>query len=133
MSTKTKATAAKTADELVINGIAYVPKSSVPNNVPAPKLKNMTLVIVRAYGAGVYFGYLEKQTGKEVTLRNARNIYYWDGAATLLQMANEGVAKPENCKFTMPVDTIHLTDAVAIIPVTAAAAEILNKVIIWKK
>ena len=55
-------------------------------------------VIVRTYSAGVFAGTLEFHDGKEVTLSNARRLWYWDGAATLSQLAMEGVSKPQNSK-----------------------------------
>ena len=40
--------------------------------------------MVRTYSAGVFIGTVAERDGKEVTLTNARRIWYWDGAATLL-------------------------------------------------
>lgn len=40
-------------------------------------------VVVRTYSAGVHAGELVSQNGKEVTLKNARRIWYWRGANTL--------------------------------------------------
>ena len=54
-------------------------------------------VIVRTYSAGVFAGNLESKQKDEVVLSNARRIWYWDGAATLSQLAMEGTQKPENC------------------------------------
>ena len=61
------------------------------------KLKDY--VIVRTYSAGVFAGTLIKKEGNEVEMHNARRLWYWDGAASLSQLAEEGVKKPENCKF----------------------------------
>ena len=63
------------------------------------KKENLRYVIVRTYSAGVFAGNLESRNGREVVLRSARRIWYWDGAATLSQLAMEGTSKPENCKF----------------------------------
>lgn len=46
--------------------------------------------MVRTYSAGVFLGTVAARDGKEVTLTNARRIWYWDGAATLSQLATEG-------------------------------------------
>lgn len=35
--------------------------------------------IVRADRAGVFFGEIESRTGSEVTMRNVRRIWRWDG------------------------------------------------------
>ena len=52
-----------------------------------PKLK---YVIVRTYSAGVFAGNLKSRDGKEVTLTNARRLWYWSGAASLSQLAVAG-------------------------------------------
>lgn len=55
--------------------------------------------MVRTYSAGVFLGTVASRDGKEVTLTNARRIWYWAGAATLSQLATEGTSKPKECKF----------------------------------
>jgi len=93
-------------------------------------------VIIRTYSAGVHFGYLKKRestlAGIEVELTNARRVWYWDGAATLSQMAVDGVKKPENCKFSVEVESIQLL-AIEIISVTEKAKNNLQNVPIWKQ
>ena len=64
--------------------------------VPAKEFNGMTYVIVRTYSAGVFAGYLESRVDREAVLRNARRIWYWDGAASLSQLAMEGTKKPHN-------------------------------------
>ncbi len=88
-------------------------------------------VIVRTYSAGVFAGILTSRSGKEVTMSNARRIWYWDGAASLSQLAQEGTKKPQNCKFPCAVDEILLTEAVEIIPCTAAAQASIESVPVW--
>ena len=78
-----------------IDNVEYVPATSIK----AEKFDGMEYVIVRTYSAGVFAGYLEKRNGQEVILRQARRIWYWDGAASLSQLAEEGTKRPENCKF----------------------------------
>ena len=68
-------------------------------------------VIIRGDRSGVEFGELVSQNGREVTLKNARRIWYWDGAASLSQLAKDGTAYPDNCKFTVTVDSITILDA----------------------
>lgn len=43
-------------------------------------------------------------------MTNARCLWYWDGAASLMQLAMEGVTAPQNCKFTMPADEVTILD-----------------------
>jgi hypothetical protein len=100
-----------------------------------PKEKQMIGkdVLVRTYSAGVHVGTLKSRDGKEVVLTNARRVWYWDGAATLSQLAMEGTSKPENCKFPCPVNEILLTDAIEIIPITDKARESIAGVKVWAK
>lgn len=92
----------------------------------------MKYVIVRTYSAGVFSGELESRTGQEVVLRNARRIWYWDGAATLSQLAMEGTSKPENCKFPCEVDKVELLQAIEILDVTKKAEESIKGVKVWE-
>lgn len=89
-------------------------------------------VIVRGDKSGVFFGEISERSGREVTLNNVRRLWYWNGAATLSQLATEGVTKPHDCKFTMMVDEITILDAIEIIPCTPAAVESINGVKEWK-
>ena len=89
--------------------------------------------IVRTYSAGVFYGEIETRNGQEVVMRNARRLWYWDGAASLSQMAMEGVKKPENCKFAMPVDRVELLQVIEILDTTAAAQKNIEGVPEWKK
>lgn len=90
-------------------------------------------VIVRTYSAGVFAGELESRKGQEVVMRNARRIWYWDGAASLSQLANEGTSKPQNCKFPAPVDRVELLQAIEILDVTPAARKNIEAVPVWKQ
>ena len=89
--------------------------------------------IVRTYSAGVFLGTVVEKDGKEVKLTNARRIWYWDGAATLSQLATDGTSKPQNCKFPAAVPEVFLTDAIEIIPASDKAIESISKVPEWKK
>ena len=91
------------------------------------------ICMFRTYSAGVHVGYLKKRDGKEVTLLKARRIWYWDGAASLSELAMKVTSKPENCKFTCEVDEIVLTEAIEIIPVTYKAKESISNVKEWSK
>lgn len=84
----------------------------------------MKYVIVRTYSAGVFAGELENRNGQEVVLRNARRIWYWEGAATLSQLAMEGTKKPDGCKFPCEVDRVELLEAVEILDVTETGKKI---------
>lgn len=89
-------------------------------------------VIVRGDRSGVFYGTLADRNGQEVELSNCRRIWYWDGAASISQLAAEGVKKPKNCKFTMNVESIVITDAIEIIPCTEDAIKSIEEVSVWK-
>lgn len=117
-------------EEITINGEIFVKKSDVQKM--ADKLNDMEYCIVRTYSAGVFAGYVESRTGKDCVIRAARRIWYWDGAATLSQLAVDGTNKPENCKFPCPVDKVTVTEAIEIIPCTAKAKESIEGVPVWE-
>ena len=89
-------------------------------------------VIVRGTNSGVFFGTLAKKEGTEVLLENCRRIWYWEGAASISQLAAEGTTKPNACKFTMSVDSILVTDVIEIIPCTEKAISSIEGVGVWK-
>lgn len=89
-------------------------------------------VIVRCDRAGVFAGTLEAHDGQQVTLRNARKLWRWYGATETLQIAAEGVKRPRDCRFTLTVASITLTDAIEIIPTTAKAEANIKAVPVWK-
>lgn len=95
------------------------------------KTEDYVYVIVRTYSAGVFAGNLYRREGKEVILHNARRIWFWDGAATLSQLAMEGTKKPESCRFPIAVNEIILTEAIEIIPCTKQAEESIKAVKVW--
>lgn len=88
-------------------------------------------VIVRGSHGGVFFGTLKREDGRRVEMVDVRNIWYWSGAATLLQLAAEGVKNPEQCKFSRPVESLAILDAVEIIPCTDDAVNNINAVEAW--
>ncbi len=108
--------------ELTIDGVIYVPKQETTEDY----------VIIRTFSAGVFAGYLVSREGKEVELKNARRLWYWKGAATLSQLAMEGVTQPNECKFPTEVASIILTGAIEIIACTKKAQDSIASVPVWK-
>ena len=88
-------------------------------------------VIIRSDRAGVFFGTLKNKDGSEVTLTNCRRLWYWDGAASISQLAVDGVTKPNNCKFTVAVEEILIMGVIEIIPCTEKAIESIEGVKEW--
>ena len=117
-------------NEIEINGVKYVPKSSVQEAV-----KTGPLSIVRCESAGVFFGEIleHDRTTATLTMKNARRVWYWAGAASLSQLAVDGTSKPKDCKFPVAVPTVTLAKVIEVIALTEAAAASLNSVAIWKQ
>lgn len=88
-------------------------------------------VICRTYSAGVFAGTLARRDGKEATLTGARRIWYWEGAASLSELAQRGTSAPARCKFPAPVDEVLLTEAVELLSVTPAAQKSIEEVPVW--
>ena len=90
------------------------------------------VVLIRADRAGVMVGTLKSRKGSDVVLTNSRRIWYWDGAASISQIAQSGVSKPQNCKFTESVSEILVLGVIEIIPMTKEAIKSVNEVVPWK-
>ena len=92
--------------------------------------------IVRTYSAGVFAvsaieDRRETLAGVHGKLRDARRLWYWDGAASLSELAQRGPSKPGSCKFPVSVDGIEVEQIVEVLPVTDHAAAAINAVPIW--
>lgn len=112
----------KKMNKITINDEVHINKQAV---------EGLKYVLVRTHSAGVFAGYLESRNGQEIVLRNVRRIWYWVGAASLSQMAVDGVAHPEECKFPCEVDRIELLQAVEILDMTEKAKQSIASVPIW--
>lgn len=88
--------------------------------------------IIRGDRSGVFYGEIAERNGREVKIIHCRRLWYWDGAASLSQLALEGVTEPENCKFTVTVPELTVLDAIEIIPCTEAACRSIDGVKVWR-
>lgn len=88
--------------------------------------------IVRCNRAGVFAGEIEKREGQEVTLRNCRRLWYWDGACSISELATNGTKEPKKCKFTVKVDRLEVLEAIEIIECTEKARKSIEGVKEWK-
>ena len=95
--------------------------------------KETNKVIIRADRAGVFYGEIAERRGSEVDMVNCRRLWYWDGAASLSQLATEGVKAPENCKFTVTVPSMTILGVIEIIPCTKEAVKSIDSVEVWKR
>ena len=90
-------------------------------------------VIVRGDRSGVFFGTLVEKDGREVKLEKCRRLWYWDGAASISQLATNGTTNPSGCQFTVTVDSIVILDAIEIILCTDEAIRSIEGVKEWKR
>ena len=93
-------------------------------------------VIIRADRAGVFFGEIKNRentpSGVCVTMTNCRRLWYWDGAASLSEMAVSGVKNGPKCKFSVIAPEMEIMDVIEIIPCTEQAVKSIESVKIWK-
>lgn len=116
--------------ELVIEGITYVPKGS--ETPLAEKVDEMPFVLIRGYGSGVQYGYLKSRNGCEVELINSRRIWNWNGATETNQITVSGIDNGTS-KVTVMVPTKIITDVIEVEYLTKEAAVNLKAQNIWKK
>ena len=96
------------------------------------KANDQPYVIVRTYSAGVFAANLVSRENKEAKLANARRLWYWDGAASLSQLAVEGVTKPKTCKFSVPVPLQEVTEVIEVLYASAEAEANIKAVPEWR-
>lgn len=118
-------------ETMMIDDVKYVREDSI--NKESKKLEGKPYVLVRGDRSGIFVGYAEEEVGKCVVLHKARRLWYWDGAASISQLAKEGVANPSKCKFPCEVTKIKILDAIEIIDVTEKARLNISEVAIWEK
>lgn len=90
-------------------------------------------VIIRADRAGVFYGEIAERRSSEVDMKNCRRLWYWDGAASLSQLATEGVTAPDNCKFTVTVPSMTILGVIEIIHCSKKAVASIEAVKVWKR
>lgn len=94
-------------------------------------------VIIRSYGAGVFFGTLNEAEKCEdkwtVELLNCRRLWYWYGAFTITQLAVDGTSRPQDCKFTVTESSIVVSSVIEIHECTEKSIQSIGGVAEWKK
>ena len=118
-------------ETLMIDDVKYIraDKSRI-----ADKVDGLQYCVVRTYSAGVHIGYVKDFAVKhpqQATLINSRRLHYWDGAASLSQVAMNGVNS--SSRIAMEIPEIILTDIIEIIPCSEEATEFFKGAKAWKK
>ena len=90
--------------------------------------------IIRTNRAGVFFGTPVEfdHATREMTIKDCRRIWYWSGAASLSQLAMDGVQDPDNCKFTVTVPETTVEEVIETTPCTPKAIKNIEEVPVWK-
>jgi len=121
--------------KITINGETYVLESSIQTEerfvAPAKEYFGMKYCVIRTYSAGVHIGYLKRHEGQEVELVNSRRLWRWEGAASLSQVAVDGVSNES--KFCVVIPHLILTDVIEIIQCSEKAQTILQGLKEWKE
>ena len=90
-------------------------------------------VLIRSYASGVHFGTIEKEeftlSGKVVLLSNSRRIHYWEGAASLSQVATDGIQKG---RVAVSLPLIEVVNVIETIPLSESGIDNLENQPIWK-
>jgi hypothetical protein len=95
--------------------------------------KKFPFVIVRGQNAGVHAGELVAQKGTSVTLRNARRIWFWSGAASLSELAVYGAKNAAQCKFGARVSVQEIIgDVCEIIHCQPAGEKMIREQVEWR-
>ena len=118
-----------------INGKTYVLEDSIKQtkNVKV-NTKGLSYCIIRTYSAGVFAGWIDRKIkGQEATIYDSRRLWYWKGANSLSQLANDGVQNPTECQFAQVVAETDLKQIIEIIPITEKGKKSLDEVKVWQK
>jgi len=95
-------------------------------------IDGLDYAIVCCAHAGIFAGYISKHVEQHISLIHARRIKYWDGAASITQLAMGGTNKPENCLFT-PKHSVRVLDAVSVTLCTEKGRASIEGVKDWVK
>ena len=89
------------------------------------------ICIVRGDRSGVYFGKIVYFKNQEAVIEECRQIHYWEGACSCIDLATIGSTNIDSCRITRKVDSITLTDVISVIPMTENAIKILSEAETW--
>lgn len=89
--------------------------------------------IVRTNEAGVFAGIVAALKGDTAEVTEARRLWYWNGAASLSELSQHGVSKPNECKFPCAVPVVFLNGVIEIIPTSEKARKSIEEVPEWRK
>jgi len=121
------------SETIKIDEIEYVRKESL-SELAQKNTDGLKYCVVRTYSAGVHIGYVKEFAEKHpqhAKLINSRRLHYWSGAASLSQVAMDGVNS--NSRIALVLPEIELTDVIEVIPCSEHAKEFFKGAPVWKK
>lgn len=107
-------------------------KKKAPPTGKVETTTSLPYVICRCKDAGVHAGELQGERDGRVTLLNARRVWYWQGAASLSEIAEKGAG--ESSKIAVVVTRVDLRsdDVAEIIYCQKAGADWLRGIKPWR-
>lgn len=115
--------------EITIDGVQYAPVNAKSN-------EGHEWVLIRSYASGVHFGILSEKRdapqGLEVTLLQSRRIHKWVGAASLSQLAVDGIGNAAESRVSVELPSITISNVIEIIPLSTKSLDNLKNSPIWK-
>lgn len=94
-------------------------------------IKSGQKVLVRCERAGVFFGTLADYDNGTAEIRGCRRIWYWNGAASLSELAVTGPKRLGN-KFSVTVESIVVEHVIEVISCTDEAVKKIEAVEEWR-
>ncbi len=119
-------------ETMMIDNVKYIREDSISQKADILP-DNTEFCIIRTYSAGVHAGYINRDCDKKATVYKSYRVWYWDGAASLSQLAVDGSSAPENCKISIQVPEIDLKEIIEVIPCTKKSKSFFEDVNKWKK
>ena len=118
-------------ETMMIDNVKYV---RADKNQMAENLDGMKYCVIRTYSAGVHIGYVKEFGTKQpqyAKLLNSRRLHQWTGAASLSQVAMDGVDPSSRIAIELP--EIELTDVIEVIPCSEKSSEFFKGAKAWTK
>lgn len=98
------------------------------------QVDGMKYCVVRTYSAGVHIGFVKSfgiKHPQHAELIKSRRLHYWAGAASLSQVAMDGV--DESSRIAVELPEVELTDVVEVITCSTKSKEFFQKAKAWVK
>lgn len=114
-------------DSIKIDDTEYVRKDVVSGG--PDECDGLRYAIVRSRDQGVMSGYVKAIDGRAVTLLKARQLWRWDSKFLLPELAEFGIRKVENCKFSCATsEPVVMLEACGVIYCTATGGASIRDV-----